>query len=95
MEFMHHSQEEQDHADALAQRIVQLDDRPSFDPEGLAERSHAEYVECDTLGAMIRAKEEEHAEELSSVLRQTATALPGAASAMVAGGSHAGLGRAR
>lgn len=84
---------------------MQLDGKPNFDPQGLAERSHAEYVECDSLGQMIRenliaervaiesykemiryigeddpttkrllewilAKEEEHAEDLSSLLPQ-------------------------
>jgi bacterioferritin len=106
-EFLEHAQEEQEHADLLAQRIVQLDGMPNFDPHGLAERSHAEYVECSTLDEMIRenlvaervaiesykemiaylghddpttkrllesilAKEEEHAEDLSSMLRVVA-----------------------
>jgi bacterioferritin len=102
-EFLEHAEEEQRHADQLAQRIVQLDGMPNFDPHGLAERSHAEYVECNSLDEMIRenlvaervaiesykemigylghddpttkrmlesilAKEEEHAEDLSSML---------------------------
>lgn len=41
----------------------------------------------DGLLESILAKEEEHAEELSSMLRQTATVLPGAASSMMAGGA--------
>ena len=102
-EFLTHAQEEQAHADLIAARIVQLDGEPNFDPHGLAERSHAEYVEGDSLDDMIRedlvaervaidsykemityigprdpttkrmleeilAKEEEHAEDLSSML---------------------------
>ena len=109
-EFMTHSQEEQGHADEIAQRIVQLDGAPNFNPAGLADRSHAEYVECATLDEMILenlvaervaiesykemiayigtrdpttgrllesilAKEEEHAEELSSMLRKVAPAV--------------------
>jgi bacterioferritin len=103
-EFLAHATEELAHADLLAQRIVQLDGSPNFDPHGLAGRSHAEYVECTTLDEMIRenlvaervaiesykemigylgqddpttkrlleailATEEEHAEDLSSMLR--------------------------
>jgi bacterioferritin len=103
-EFLAHAEEEQQHADQLARRIVELDGMPNFDPHGLAERSHAEYVECSSLDEMIRenlvaervaiesykemisylghddsttkrllesilAKEEEHAEDLSSMLR--------------------------
>lgn len=103
-EFLEHAGEEQRHADQLARRIVQLGGEPDLDPEGLATRSHAEYVEGETLIEMIRedlvaervaiesytelvrwfgerdptsrrlmeeilAKEEEHAEEMSSLLR--------------------------
>lgn len=106
-EFLAHSNEELGHADLLAQRIVQLDGLPNFNPAGMAERSHAEYLECATLDEMIRenlvaervaiesykemidfvgeqdpttrrlletilAKEEEHAEELSGMLRLVA-----------------------
>lgn len=53
-EFLEHAEEEQGHADLLAARIVQLDGEPNFDPRGLAERSHAEYVAGDSLQAMIR-----------------------------------------
>jgi bacterioferritin len=52
-EFLVHSNEEQGHADQLAQRIVQLGGAPDFSPQGLAERSHAEYVEGATLPDMI------------------------------------------
>ncbi len=53
-EFLEHAEEEQAHADLIAARIVQLDGEPNFDPRGLAERSHAEYVPGDSLQAMIR-----------------------------------------
>jgi bacterioferritin len=102
-EFAEHATEEQQHADQIAQRIVQLGGAPDLSPEGLATRSHAEYVEGDTLVDMIKedlvaeriaidsykemvnylgkqdptsrrlmeeilAKEEEHAEDLVSLL---------------------------
>jgi len=102
-EFGQHALEEQGHADQIAERIVQLGGEPNFSPEGLATRSHAEYVEGDSLTDMIKedlvaeriaidsyremimfigdrdtttkrmleeilAKEEEHAEDLSSML---------------------------
>ena len=53
-EFLEHANEEQAHADQIAGRIVQLGGRPDFSPEGLATRSHAEYVEGDTLVEMIK-----------------------------------------
>ncbi len=102
-EFLQHATEEQGHADEIATRIVQLKGEPDFNPEGLAMRSHAEYVEgnslidmikedlvaeriaIDSYGEMIRyigekdittrrmlegilAMEEEHADDLSSLL---------------------------
>ena len=104
-EFLQHANEEQGHADLIATRIVQLKGEPNFNPEGLAMRSHAEYVEGDSLtdmikedlvaeriaiesyGEMIRyigdkdvttrrmlegilAMEEEHADDLSSLLEE-------------------------
>jgi len=53
-EFLQHANEEQGHADQLAQRIVQLKGEPNFNPEGLLTRSHAEYVEGNSLTEMIR-----------------------------------------
>jgi len=53
-EFLEHSNEEQGHADEIAERIVQLGGAPDFAPDGLTSRSHAEYVEGDTLASMIR-----------------------------------------
>ena len=109
-EFLVHAQEEQAHADQIAERIVQLGGAPDFNPEGLATRSHAEYREGESLVQMIRedlvaervaiesyremvqyvgiqdpttrrllesilAKEEEHAEELRSMLEDVAAVL--------------------
>jgi bacterioferritin len=108
-EFLAHADEELGHADGLARRIVQLEGEPNFDPRGLADRSHAEYVEGKSLDEMIRedliaervaieyykefvryvgdrdpttkrllesilAKEEEHAEDLASMVRDVARA---------------------
>jgi bacterioferritin len=53
-EFLVHSNQEQGHADLLAERIVQLGGEPDFSPTGLASRSHAEYVEGATLLEMIK-----------------------------------------
>jgi bacterioferritin len=52
-EFLEHANDEQGHADQIAQRIVQLKGEPNFNPEGLLMRSHAEYVEGATLTDMI------------------------------------------
>ncbi len=102
-EFLEHAQQEQEHADRIAERIVQLGGGPNLNPEGLLSRSHAEYVEGETLTDMIKedlvaeriaiasyremieffgtrdsttrrlleevlANEEEHAEDMSSLL---------------------------
>jgi bacterioferritin len=107
-EFMEHANEEQAHADRIAERITQLGGAPNFSPEGLASRSHSEYVAGDTLVEMIRedlvaeriaiesygemiryigdgdpttrrmleeilAVEEEHANDLSSLLEKHST----------------------
>jgi bacterioferritin len=104
-EFLEHAREEAAHADQIAERIVQLGGAPDFSPEGLASRSHAEYVEGESLPEMIRedlvaeriaiesyldiiqylgnndpttrrlmeevlAKEEEHAEDLLSLIQE-------------------------
>jgi bacterioferritin len=109
-EFLTHAEEEQAHADQIAERIVQLGGAPDFNPEGLASRSHSEYREGDSLVQMIKedlvaervaiesyreiiqfvgihdpttrrmlesilAKEEEHAEELRSMLEDVAQVL--------------------
>ena len=53
-EFLVHSNEEQAHADLIAERIVQLGGEPDFAPDGLTGRSHAEYVAADSLVDMIK-----------------------------------------
>ena len=53
-EFLAHSNEEQGHADQIAERIVQLGGEPNFSPDGLMSRSHAEYVAGDSLEDMIK-----------------------------------------
>ncbi len=103
-EFQEHAAEEQQHADMLAARIVQIGGEPNFSPQGLATMSHTEYKEAgndlvemikedlvaeriaiDSYAEMIRylnsddsttrrmmeeilANEEEHAEDLQSLL---------------------------
>lgn len=53
-EFLEHANQEMQHADSLAKRIVELRGEPNFNPEGLAERSHAEYIEGNSLKDMIK-----------------------------------------
>jgi len=53
-EFKEHAEEEQEHADMIAERITQLDGEPNFSPEGLTARSHSEYVPGTSLIDMIR-----------------------------------------
>jgi bacterioferritin len=53
-EFLQHANEEQGHADQIAQRIVQLKGEPNLNPDGLLTRSHAEYVEGTSLLDMIK-----------------------------------------
>ena len=53
-EFLVHANEEQGHADQIAERIVQLGGEPDFAPEGLVSRSHSEYVAGDSLIDMIK-----------------------------------------
>lgn len=53
-EFLEHANEEQMHADQIAQRIVQLHGEPNFSPEGMLSRSHSEYIEGESLLEMIK-----------------------------------------
>jgi len=53
-EFLEHATQEMQHADSLAKRIVELRGEPNFSPDGLSERSHAEYVEGSSLKDMIK-----------------------------------------
>jgi bacterioferritin len=54
-EFLEHAQQEQEHADRIAERIVQLNGSPNFNPATLTARSHAEYDESVDAQAMVRA----------------------------------------
>ena len=53
-EFLAHANEEQGHADRIAERITQLGGAPDFSPDGLLTRSHSDYVEGDDLVDMIK-----------------------------------------
>lgn len=52
-EFLAHSNEEQEHADQLASRIVQLGGTPVMEPGQVKSVSHTEYVAADSLTQMI------------------------------------------
>ena len=52
---MQHANDEQRHADLIANRIVQLDGDPEFSPDDLSLRSRSEYIEGETLKQMIEA----------------------------------------
>ena len=102
-EFQQHANDEREHANRIAERIVQLDGAPNFNPEGMVSRSHSDYVEGASLLDMIKedliaeriaidtyreiigfvgnddpttrrlfeeilAKEEEHAQELATII---------------------------
>jgi len=53
-EFLQHANEEQQHADWVAERITQIGGEPNFSPEGLATRSHSEYKPGESLTDMIK-----------------------------------------
>ncbi len=53
-EFLQHANEEQGHADLIAERITQLDGKPNLSPEGLLSRSHSDYVEGGDIVDMIK-----------------------------------------
>jgi len=53
-EFAEHATQEQDHADRIAARIIELGGEPDFNPQNLTRRSHSEYVEGTDLKSMIR-----------------------------------------
>jgi bacterioferritin len=52
-EFLQHFQEEQKHADQLAERIVQLGGAPNFNPRGILDRDDSQYADTDTLADMM------------------------------------------
>ena len=53
-EFLEHANEEQAHADLLAERIVQLGGEPNLNPDTLSARAHAEYKEGGDLRDMVK-----------------------------------------
>ena len=53
-EFLEHANEEQQHADKIAERIKQLGGKPEMNPAVVAKRAHSEYVEGDSLADMIK-----------------------------------------
>jgi bacterioferritin len=54
-EFLEHADQEAAHADRIAERIVQLNGEPDFNPAILTERSHAEYDASSDVQDMIKA----------------------------------------
>jgi bacterioferritin len=52
-EFLEYAEDEQEEADRIAQRIVELGGDPVLSPEGLLFRSHTEYVTTGDLAQMI------------------------------------------
>jgi bacterioferritin len=53
-EFLEHAHQEQDHANRIAERIVQLGGEPDLNPETLTARSHAEYKPGQDLRDMVK-----------------------------------------
>lgn len=53
-EFLEHSNDEQQHADRIAERIKQLGGKPELNPAIIAKTSHSEYVEGTSLEDMLR-----------------------------------------
>lgn len=53
-EFLEHAQEEQQHADLIAERIKQLGGKPEMNPSVIASSSHSEYKEGETLVDMLK-----------------------------------------
>ena len=53
-EFAEHATQEQEHADRIAERIVQLGGEPDLNPDTLTKRSHSEYQEGTSLVDMLR-----------------------------------------
>jgi bacterioferritin len=52
-EFLEHATQEAEHADMLAERIVQLGGEPELNPDLLSKNSHAQYVAGNTLKEMV------------------------------------------
>ncbi len=53
-EFLEHANEEQEHADSIAERITQLGGKPEMNPAIISQMSHSEYKEGDSLIDMLR-----------------------------------------
>lgn len=53
-EFLQHANEEQGHADEIAERIKQLGGKPEMNPAVIAQRSHSDYAEGNTLSEMLK-----------------------------------------
>ena len=53
-EFLEHAHQEQEHANRIAERIVQLGGEPDLNPETLTARSHAEYKPGQDLRDMVK-----------------------------------------
>src|SRR3546814_1644798 len=53
-EFAEHATEEQQHADQICARIVQLGGKPNLSPDGLLSRSHSDYVEGEDIVEMLQ-----------------------------------------
>jgi bacterioferritin len=53
-EFLEHANEEQEHADQIAERIKQLGGKPEMNPATLTGNSHSEYKEGGTLAEMLK-----------------------------------------
>src|SRR5215475_13676781 len=53
-EFLEHANDEQEHANRIAERIKQLGGKPEMNPASLSQVSHTEYKEGASLADMIR-----------------------------------------
>ena len=53
-EFKEHADDEQEHADWIAERIKQLGGKPELNPATLTANAHSEYKEGSSLADMIR-----------------------------------------
>jgi bacterioferritin len=53
-EFLVHSNEEQEHADKLAERIGQLGGTADYNPDTLSTRAHSQYETSKNLSEMIK-----------------------------------------
>lgn len=53
-EFLEHAQEEQEHADRIAERIKQLGGKPEMNPAIISQVSHTDFTEGSTLSEMLK-----------------------------------------